>query len=150
MKKHTIDIVFSLSLFMMFVLCSFFLILFQINGFKNLQYNADNVYTISSYLQTTIRQSDRLHAIEIKNIQERECLVIQHVEGVSYLYIKDDYLMELYQDASMDVNFNLGNKRFQLADWKLSKEDDILHISLQKEDQTTTLSLQIKSGGVAL
>lgn len=147
MKKHTIDIVFSLSLFMVFVVCSFLLVLFQINGYHDLQYDADNLYTASSFIQGEVRQSDTADAIEIATIQGVDCLVIHHREGVSYLYQKDGMLMELYQDAALDVNFAIGEKRFALDTWQLSLTDGLLQVILYKADEQVDVRLHIKSGG---
>lgn len=147
MKKNAMDIIMSLSLFMVFVICCFMLLLFQICGYHDLQYNADNLYTISSYLQTTIRQSDKIGAVQVQEIQQTPCLVIQYENGNRYVYIQDGVMQELYQDASLPVDLSLGEKRFQIDAWNISIKNQVFYADLIKEDQQIEVNLLLKSGG---
>lgn len=146
MRRHTIDVVFSLSLFLVFVLCSFLLLLFQINGYHEMQYDSDNLYTATSYLQTELRYNDQSDGITIEEIEGTPCLKVKRVVGVSYFYRYDGYLMELYQEEGVKVKLSLGEKRFTCDDFSISLDKKMLNVQLQRGEEKVHLQVKLKGG----
>lgn len=146
MKRHTIDVLFSLSLFMVFVICSFLLLLFQINGYHHISEDQDHLTTTASYIQTTIRRFDAEDAITIKQIDGTMCLCLYQDEEAMYLYVQDGMLKELYQKKAMDIDLDFGDDRFALRNWEIKQEGNRLSIKLNDETDALTFTIACKGG----
>lgn len=149
MRKHTIDVVFSLSLFMVFVICSFLLLLFQINGYHDLQYDSNNLHTAASFLQTELRHQDRVDQVQITEIEGTPCLKVEHPYGVNYYYVYQGNLMQSSQSAELQVTPAHGEKRFACDKIALSMNQDCLTITLTQGEEQVVLQLRFRSGGIS-
>lgn len=148
-RRHTVDVLFSLSLFMVFVICSFLLLLFQINGYHHISEEDDQKYMAASFLQTTLRKHDVENMISIEEIEGISCLKIMERDAVTYLYVQDGMMKELYQELDTEVALRYGEDRFKIKDWWIQKENDTIHIELKDEQGTLAFGVSMK-GGVVL
>lgn len=145
-RRHTIDVLFSLSLFMVFVICSFLLLLFQINGYHHISEEDDQIYMAASFLQTTLRSHDAQDMISVEEIDGISCLKIMEQDAVTYLYVQDGVMKELYQEADMEAALNYGDDRFHVKEWNIQQADDSLHIQLKDDLNTLSLRISLKGG----
>lgn len=148
MRRHTIDVLFSLSLFMVFVICSFFLLLFQINGYHNISEDKNSVYQASSYVKNMVRDYDRYQEISIEVIDGHECLRLHHAHEVVYLYVENHTLKELYQMDHMKVNLAYGEERFLMERFTVEEKNHKLYITMENDGIKSTFTIALRSGGV--
>lgn len=148
MRRHTIDVLFSLSLFMVFVICSFFLLLFQINGYHNISEEENSVAQAASYVKNMVRDYDRYEEVNIVEVDGHTCLRLHHEKEVVYLYIENQMLKELYQMEHMKVDLAYGEDRFAIDDWTIEQKNHKLYITMDEDGKKTTFTIALRSGGV--
>lgn len=147
-RRHTIDVLFSLSLFMVFVICSFLLLLFQINGYHHISEEDDQMYMAASFLQTSLRQHDVDDSISIEEIEGITCLKIQEQDAVTYLYVQDGMMKELYQEIGVNTALKYGDERFEVSAWSIKKDGNLITFLLKSQQDTLSFSVSLKSGVV--
>ena len=148
MRRHTIDVLFSLSLFMVFVICSFFLLLFQINGYHKISEDENSVYQASSYIKNMVRDYDRYQEITIEEIDGHSCLRLHNDHEVVYLYVDNHMLKELYQIDQLSVNLSYGEDRFAMDSMIIQEKNNKLYITMEHDGVKNTLMIALRSGGV--
>lgn len=148
MRRHTMDVLFSLSLFMVFVICSFFLLLFQINGYHNISEDENSVYQASTYLKHMVHDYDREHGVSIENINGISCLKLHKDKEVVYIYVEDQEMKELYQMDALTVDLSYGEERFAMDTWTMNEKDHTLYITLEHDGVKNTFTIALRSGGV--
>jgi hypothetical protein len=136
-SKHMIDILFVLSLFALFAICSVVLILFGADIYKKTVSSMDSNYasrTSVAYITQKVRQSDQYESIYIDDSLGYERLMMtQEINGYTYatsLYEYDGYLYELFARTDIDLPIDAGqqviainNLHFELVTDSLLKVD---------------------------
>ena len=70
-QRHSIDILFSLSLFTVFVICAFLVLLFQTGSYQAIIKQGEEVermHTPLAYLRTKIRSADEDGAVSVRPV----------------------------------------------------------------------------------
>ncbi len=134
MNNHkSSHLVFSLSLLLIFVIGSFFVLIFETKGYSKIQgtiVEQEGLYTPISYLNTKCRKNPN---ISIKTIDKTKCIVLEQTAMKTYIYYQNGYLKELYASDGYEVDLFQGNKLFALDNFKISLEGDLLEIRIQKD-----------------
>lgn len=144
-QKHSIDLLFSLSLFMVFVICSFLVLLFQVNGYHSIVAKGNNleqIHTPMAYIQTQLRTHDEEGAVELFNQQGIQGLRIKDSDSGSYLYLYEtqNTLMELRMVEGVKPDFTTGTPIFKIRDLKIEKNTKAYKLTIQDmNNQLSTL-----------
>ena len=113
-SRTVIQILCSLSLFLLFSICSLLLISISASNYKGLLGDNDdnfNANTSLRYISTKLHSYDTKNGINIKTVSGVKCLSLtQTSDNEIYntlIYYHNGYLYELY--ASNEFNFQPGN-----------------------------------------
>ncbi len=112
-----ISSLFSLLLFLVFVLCALFTIMIGSRVYENIQEKDEHIFsqdTSVAYLKNKVRQGDRAGQISVREIEGTPVLCISDKElsygDISYetcIYTRDGWLMELF--TSTDSGLTLAD-----------------------------------------
>lgn len=150
-QRHSIDLLFSLSLFMVFVICSFLVLLFQVNGYHRIEENGvriESIHTPLAYVETQLRTHDESGMIDTFQHAQISGLKIYDNESRSVIYIYENHhsLMELRIYDGITPDFTTGSPIFDIQSFQVKKENNKFYVSLQdRYDQKQTLTIRLKS-----
>ncbi|MEG0264757.1 MAG: DUF4860 domain-containing protein [Erysipelotrichaceae bacterium] len=127
-RRATLDFLFPLSLFTIFIIVSSILLSISIGGYRKVQAadEQQNDILISSYITNKIRSFDYRN-IMMKRIDGTNCLMlnktIQSENYTTYLYYKDDSINELLMKSNQPVDLRDGTKVLKVKDYKMELEN---------------------------
>lgn len=147
-SKNTMDLVFLLSLFCVFVLCSFFVIFSQIQGYETMQNKSEDVlikHTPSAYLMNKLKAHDQSAGMEIFDLEGTPCLALKEKDAVTYLFVDQGKLMEVYADRNYEIHKYDGSPLFDMDTIAFEKEGSRITITYQIQGVEETLHYTMKS-----
>lgn len=153
-KRHMTDLFFSLSLFGVFSVCSFMLILIGVQIYRSSASQLSSTYstrTALSYTAEKIRQHDRENGVSLTEINGETALVTKEQIGeetyVTYIYPEDNYLCELSVKEGTAVSAELGEKILEVNNFCITeKGNGFLEISASDNDGTpVSLLIHLRS-----
>lgn len=143
-KRHMTDLFFSLSLFGVFSVCSFMLILIGVQIYRSSASQLFSTYstrTALSYTAEKIRQHDREDSVSLTEINGETALVTKEQIGeetyMTYIYPEDNHLCELSVKEGTTVSAELGEKILEVNNFCITeKGNGFLEISASDNDGT--------------
>lgn len=130
-KKHIVDILFVLALFLVFTLSTLTLVLFGANIYQNTVNSMEDNYnarTVCSYISGKFRSNDSAGDISIGSIDGQPSLILNHeindASYSTYIYEYDGYLRELFVSDSVTLGaevLNAGNKLCPVDKFEVSE-----------------------------
>ena len=130
-KRHIVDILFVLALFLVFTLSTLTLVLFGANIYQNTINSMEDNYnarTVCSYILGKFRSNDSFGDINIGSIDGKPSLILnQEINDASYstyIYEYDGYLRELFVSDSVTLGaevLNAGNKLCPVDKFEVSE-----------------------------
>lgn len=143
-KRHMTDLFFSLSLFGVFSVCSFMLILIGVQIYRSSASQLSSTYstrTALSYTAEKIRQHDREGSVSLTEINGETALVTKEQIGeetyMTYIYPEDNHLCELSVKEGTTVSAELGEKILEVNNFCITeKGNGFLEISASDNDST--------------
>ena len=130
-KRHIVDILFVLALFLVFTLSTLTLVLFGANIYQNTVNSMEDNYnarTVCSYISGKFRSNDSAVDISIGSIDGQPSLILnQEINDASYstyIYEYDGYLRELFVSDSVTLGaevLNAGNKLCPVDKFEVSE-----------------------------
>lgn len=143
-KRHMTDLFFSLSLFGVFSVCSFMLILIGVQIYRSSASQLSSTYstrTALSYTAEKIRQHDREGSVSLTEINGETALVTKEKIGeetyMTYIYPEDNHLCELSVKEGTTVSAELGEKILEVNNFCITeKGNGFLEISASDNDGT--------------
>ena len=143
-KRHMTDLFFSLSLFGVFSVCSFMLILIGVQIYRSSASQLSSTYstrTALSYTAEKIRQHDREGSVSLTEINGETALVTKELIGeetyMTYIYPEDNHLCELSVKEGTTVSAELGEKILEVNNFCITeKGNGFLEISASDNDGT--------------
>lgn len=129
-RKHTIDFLFSILLFLLFTASALLLILIGARVYQNSAQRMEENYTVRTalaYITEKVRQSDESGAIELSSIQQIPTLVLrQDIDGEAYstyIYEYGHSLRELFIKSSSSVTPEMGHSIVDLEELSIEETD---------------------------
>lgn len=137
-----INTFFSLSLLLVFVVCAFFLLLFQVNGYKKV--NDENEYiqhthTPMAYISNKVRSSDD---VMIDNIENQNVLVLKNSNTTTYIYEYNASLYELSFLNGTEVQLSLGEPMFECDHLTMTFKQNVLHIEYTYQEDVNDMYIK--------
>lgn len=119
-KKHSMDIIFLMVLFLIFTFSAVSVLLMAVNSYRSVVYANEenaNTRTAVAYVREQVRANDNAGAIEIGNFDGTKAIKIKKDDGIIlYMYSYDGYLMEMETKEGADVTPDFGNKIIEIKD----------------------------------
>lgn len=144
---------FTILLFLVFVLCALFSVLIGGKVYENINARAENTYqkgVALSYIANKVRQGEEAGRVSLAEIQGIPVLnleqKIQDTIYVTHIYYKDGGLWELFTDAESGLGLGEGNEILQCSPVSMEMDGSLLHIKTEGEDGGS-LWLSLRSGG---
>ena len=147
MNRHrSVHVLFSLSLFLLFVIGSFFIVTYEIRGYQSINdtcVKMDDITIPIAYLNTKLKANDSKKAVNIVTIEGTECLSISTAQTVTYIYLQDGYLKELYTIKGLEIELKEGNDLFALDGFKIDKKGNLFNFVIEKDGQSCSLNIYL-------
>lgn len=147
-NSHRIYKLFSLTLFLIFVIGGFFIVTYEMKGYQSI-YDAsvlqDDLSTPLAYLNTKFKSNDRKDSIEIKTIHQRTCLCIKTLETMTYIYFQDGYIYENYTTVDYVPSFQEGTKLFKVDNFSMKYDKGLYTFEVEKQGLKKNIALYLHS-----
>lgn len=152
-NRQTMNLLFTMLLFLVFVLSALFTVLIGGKVYENINSRVEENYSgqvVLNYVANKVRQNDKADSIAVRDIEGTAVLELaQEINGISYvtwIYYMDGSVRELFTNAGSGLGLEDGLEIIDSQGLTFRREGDILEV--QVADQTDTrLLLNIRSGG---
>ena len=129
-KRHLTDLFFVLSLFGVFAVSSFTLILIGVQVYQASVSQFEDTYstgTALSYTAEKLRQHDRENSVSLTRVGGETALVMKDTVNdetyLTYIYPYEDQLFELSVKEGIPVSPELGEKLLDVEDFSITEKD---------------------------
>lgn len=150
------DLLFSMILLLVFILCSVFTILIGSRVYENIRARNDASFysdTGLGYITNKIRQADRSDSVSVRTLDGCEVLVLSSVVNETvyetWIYTKDGVLKELFSEKDSGLTVDDGLDIMESAPVTFSEESTpggtLLTVTLQSEPAVRTVNLLLRS-----
>ena len=126
-KKHTIDLLFVISLFGVFTLSALILVSIGASVYKSIINEMDsnfNSRTSIAYITEKFRAYDSDDTISVTSLDNTDTLVMTQILNNTiyhnYFYLYNGYLCELFIKDGRDVSLASGQKLIPLNDFQIN------------------------------
>ncbi len=150
-RKHNIDLMFLIVLFMIFTFSALSVLIMAINSYRSVVYaNEDNNVrrTAGAYIREKIRSHDVNGEVSVSSIDGIKAIVMPENEDYSlYIYYLDGYLMELEAQNNAGVTADFGNKIIEIKDFEIEKKNsNLIELTIiDKNGLVQTVDVAVKS-----
>lgn len=132
-KNAMIHVGFSLILFLMFVVGSFFLLVYGAQGYKHglekeeLRENDQIPY---AYILTRMHEVSSKDAVHIETIENQNVLILENENSLMCIYGKDSYLYELVVQEESQIDLSSGTKIYEVSHFDVVQNKNYYEITL--------------------
>lgn len=153
-KRHMVDVLFVLTLFCVFALCSILLIAVGAKVYQNTINSMETHFTSTtslSYITEKIRQNDFSQGIVVEEFGGNDALVLlseyNGEEYCTYIYFYAGHLKELFTKRSIALSPEAGQDILAISDFIITKLDNgLFEITLiDAEHKSSTIRISTKS-----
>ena len=144
-RKHTIDIVFVITLFCVFAVSVIMLTGTGAGVYQKIVNNMREDYdsrVATSYLFNKIHRADADGCVSVGRFNDSNALLlteeIKNVNYCTYIYFYDGNLMEMFTRLDQKIDPSFGNKIMSLSDYKVEQ----ISPTLYHFDFTTTEGIE--------
>ena len=150
---QTMNLLFTMLLFLVFVLCALFTVLIGGKVYENINSRIEENYSgqvVLNYVANKVRQSDRAGSVTVKDMEGTSVLELaQEINGASYvtwIYYRDGAVRELFTDAGSGLGLKDGLEIMECRGLTFHQEDSLLEVQVEGAADLR-LFLNIRSGG---
>lgn len=151
--SQAIGTLFTMLLFLVFVLCALFTVLTGGKVYENISTRMEQTYTGSvalQYVANKVRQGDFAGQVSVKTIEETPVLELnQEIDGESYLtwiYYLDGSIRELFTFADSGLTLGDGLEILECGGLSFTQEGRLLTVETMG-DGGGKLTLSLRSAG---
>lgn len=152
-KGQSISGLFTMLLFLVFVLCALFSVLMGIQVYENITKRSDENFsgtTALSYIANKIRQGDRQDGVDIIEVDDTSVLQLKQKIGEetyhTWIYWKDGSIRELFTDENSGLGLEDGLEILECSGLSMEKKGSSIILQTQGEG-AASLKLSLRSGG---
>lgn len=152
-KGQSISGLFTMLLFLVFVLCALFSVLMGSQVYENITKRSDENFsgtTALSYIANKIRQGDRQDGVDIIEVDDTSVLQLKQKIGEetyhTWIYWKDGSIRELFTDENSGLGLEDGLEILECSGLSMEKKGSSIILQTQGEG-TASLKLSLRSGG---
>ncbi len=150
---QTMNLLFTMLLFLVFVLCALFTVLIGGKVYENINSRIEENYSgqvVLNYVANKVRQGDRADSVTVREIEGVPVLELsQQINGSSYItwiYYRDGAVRELFTDAGSGLGLKDGLEIMECRRLTFHQEDSLLEVQVEGAADLR-LFLNIRSGG---
>lgn len=151
---QTMNVLFTMLLFLVFVLCALFTVLIGGKVYENISSRMEDNYTGSvslNYVANKVRQGDEAGGVAVRQIEDTEVLEFtQEFYGeqfFTWIYCRDGYICELFTDAQSGLGLSDGLPIIECEGLNLEMDGKVLTVETAGSGGST-LMLSVRSGGL--
>lgn len=144
---------FTILLFLVFVLCALFTVLIGSRVYENINARAENTYrkdVALSYIANKVRQGDEAEKVFLEEMNGVKVLRLEQLINdsvyVTHIYYHEGKLWELFADAESGLGAGDGNEIMECSPVSMEMDGRLLHVIVEGEGGGD-LWLSIRSGG---
>ena len=152
-KGQSISGLFTMLLFLVFVLCALFSVLMGSQVYENITKRSDENFsgtTALSYIANKIRQGDRQDGVDIIEVDGTSVLQLKQKIGEepyhTWIYWKDGSIRELFTDENSGLGLEDGLEILECSGLSMEKKGSSIILQTQGEG-AASLKLSLRSGG---
>ncbi len=152
-KSQTVNLLFTMLLFLVFVLCALFTVLIGGKVYENINRRIGENYSGQvglNYVANKVRQGDQAGSVAVKNIEETPVLELaQEINGrtfVTWIYYQDGAVRELFTNEGSGLGLKDGLEIMECRGLTFTLEHSVLNVQVTG-DKTSSVLLNIRSGG---
>ena len=152
-KGQSISGLFTMLLFLVFVLCALFSVLMGSQVYENITKRSDENFsgtTALSYIANKIRQGDRQDGVDIIEVDGTSVLQLKQKIGEetyhTWIYWKDGSIRELFTDENSGLGLEDGLEILECSGLSMEKKGSSIVLQTQGEG-AASLKLSLRSGG---
>ncbi len=150
-NRHTVDMLFTLSLFAVFAVTSLMLVFFGTQVYENIAMDMESEFTSRtaiSYIKKQINQNNALGAITVGEVEGTQALIINESlpegEFKRYIFLHDGYLCELFTKADITPTMTAGQRLLEISLFEIEHQDNLYTFTVADKNNTT-LSLALST-----
>ena len=150
---QSMNLLFTMLLFLVFVLCALFTVLIGGKVYENINSRIEENYSgqvVLNYVANKVRQGDRADSVTVREIEGVPVLELsQQINGSSYItwiYYRDGAVRELFTDAGSGLGLKDGLEIMECRGLTFHQEDSLLEVQVEGAADLR-LFLNIRSGG---
>ncbi len=152
-KGQTVNLLFTMLLFLVFVLCALFTVLIGGKVYENINSRIQENYSgqvILNYVANKVRQGDQRGSVAVKTIEDTPVLELsQEIEGrkfITWIYYKDGAVRELFTNEGSGLGLKDGLEIAECQGLIFTKDESVLEVQVTGS-AVGSLLLNIRSGG---
>ncbi len=152
-KGQTVNLLFTMLLFLVFVLCALFTVLIGGKVYENINSRIEENYSgqvVLNYVANKVRQGDEAGRVAVKTMEDTPVLELtQEINGrkfVTWIYYRDGAVRELFTNEGSGLGLKDGLEIMECRGLTFVQEDSLLKIQVTGAE-TNSLLLNIRSGG---
>ncbi len=138
LRKHNIDIMFLMVLFLIFTFSAVSVLLMAVNSYRSVVYANEsnaNARTAIAYIREEVRQHDADGAISLDTFDGTDCIKMEISDEYNiYIYEYNGYLMELEAKEGSGATVDFGNKILEVNSLTFSEGNTKNTINVQVVD----------------
>ena len=152
-RRHMVDVLFVLTLFCVFAVCSILLIAVGAKVYQNTLNNMETHFTSTtslSYITEKIRQNDYAGQVSIEEFGGNDALVLSSVyndeEYCTYIYSYAGQLKELFTKKSITLSPEAGRNILEISEFTIVEVDsglfEITLVDASHRSETILIALK--------
>ena len=152
-KSQTVNLLFTMVLFLVFVLCALFTVLIGGKVYENINRRIQENYSgqvILNYVANKVRQGDQAGSVTVKTIEDTQVLELsQEIDGrkfITWIYYEDGAVRELFTNEGSGLGLKDGLEIAECQGLTFAKENSVLKVQVTGS-WSGSLLLNIRSGG---
>ncbi len=154
-RGQMVNTLFTMLLFLVFVLCALFTVLIGGKVYENINVRTEATYrgdVALSYIANKVRQQDTAGMVELTDVDGTAVLRLkQMINDRVYhtdIYYRDGKLYELFTAADSGLGVNDGIEIMECDEVVMAMEDGLIHVKTEG-GQGGSVWLSLRSGGRA-
>lgn len=148
MKTSSIsEIIFSLMLFLMFVIGGFLMVSYSGNIYKHIIDNGNTRESVSiplAYISKKCNQAKSKDYVSIESIEGLDVLVINNDSYLTCIYSNDNYLKELNISDLNKFNKNDGTNIYKIDKLEMNYDNDLYEFKIENNNASDSLTLALR------
>ena len=150
MEKHrNIHVLFSLSLFLLFVIGSFFIVTYEIKGYQAINDTSkqvDDLIVPLAYFNTKLKANDQEQTCQVVDVDNVQCLQITTAKTNTLIYFQDGYIKELYVSNDYHPELDEGSNLFAVDDLVMEQTARLYKFTVFKDGDNKSITVYLHGG----
>ena len=152
-KGQAVNVLFTMILFLVFVLCALFTVLIGGKVYENINRRTEENFsgcTALHYVANKVRQGDRMGLIDVTEVDGTPVLEIRQEAGedtyITWIYSRDGWIKELFTFEGSGLGLSDGLPITECGGLDVEKDGRLITVTTEGEGGSRMM-LSVRSGG---